>query len=329
MLAPITYELLGVGRQLAASLAPPRDLPATSSLAAVLVGSGVRPLAEDLAAHGAERVYVADASRLGSYLAEAYTPIVVQAVREAQPAVVLFGHTANGRELAPRVAFRLGCALVTDCTDLRIDPPGPDGTLVLTKPVYGGSAVAEFVAEEPAACQMATVRPRTFEPAERQEGRREAVVELEAALDAEAQRARVVETVREAAEGPRLKDAKIVVSGGRGLGGPENWHYVEELAAALGAAIGASRAVTDSGWVPASLQVGLTGTTVCPDLYITVGISGAVQHMAGCAGARSIVAINRDPNANIFRHARYGVVGDYRQVLPALIERIKELRGHA
>jgi electron transfer flavoprotein alpha subunit len=250
-----------------------------------------------------------------------------EAVREAQPAVVLFGHTANGRELAPRVAFRLGCALVTDCTDLRIDPPGPDGTLVLTKPVYGGSAVAEFVAEEPTACQMATIRPRAFEPAGQQEGRRAEVVELGPALDAEAHRARVVHTVREAAEGPRLKDAKIVVSGGRGLGGPENWHYVEELAAALGAAMGASRAVTDSGWVPASLQVGLTGTTVCPELYITVGISGAVQHMAGCAGARNIVAINRDPNANIFQHARYGVVGDYRQVLPALIERIKDLRG--
>jgi electron transfer flavoprotein alpha subunit len=127
--------------------------------------------------------------------------------------------------------------------------------------------------------------------------------------------------------GPRLKDAKAVVSGGRGVGGPENWHYVEELAGALGAAVGASRAVTDAGWVPPTHQVGLTGTTISPDLYVTVAVSGAVQHIAGCSGSRNIVAINRDPDANIFRHARFGVVGDYSKVVPALTRRIKELRG--
>ncbi len=148
------------------------------------------------------------------------------------------------------------------------------------------------------------------------------------AVPAASPRAVVVDTVQAApSAGPTLKDARVVVSGGRGLGGPENWHYVEELAAALGAAVGASRAVTDAGWVPPSLQVGLTGTTVSPDLYVAVGISGAVQHMAGCGGSRNLVAINRDPDANIFRHARWGIVGDYKEVLPALTARIKELKG--
>src|SRR5581483_11568292 len=137
-----------------------------------------------------------------------------------------------------------------------------------------------------------------------------------------------VDAVRAApSAGPTLKDARVVVSGGRGLGGPENWHYVEELAAALGAAVGATRAVTDAGWVPPSLQVGLTGVTITPDLYVTVGISGAVQHIAGVTGAKNIVAINRDADANIFRHARFGIVGDYRQILPALTAKLRELRG--
>ena len=138
----------------------------------------------------------------------------------------------------------------------------------------------------------------------------------------------VLEEVREqATTGPRLKDAKVIVSGGRGLGGPENWHFVEELAQVLGAAVGATRAVTDAGWVPSSLQVGLTGATIAPDLYITVGISGAVQHIAGISGARNVVAINRDADANIFKYARFGVVGDWKQILPAFTQRLRELRG--
>ena len=174
--------------------------------------------------------------------------------------------------------------------------------------------------------QMATLRPRAFEAGEPDSSRTAEVETLSVALP-EA-RIEVLEEVREAASsGPKLKDAKIVVSGGRGLGGPENWHFVEELAQTLGAAVGASRAVTDAGWVPPSLQVGLTGATIAPDLYITVAISGAVQHVAGISGARNVVAINRDADANIFKYARYGVVGDWKQVLPALTERLKQLRS--
>jgi electron transfer flavoprotein alpha subunit len=195
---------------------------------------------------------------------------------------------------------------------------------VMTKPVYGGAAVAELAVETTP--RMATVRPRAFEPAQPGAAAGEIrAVPLPAGVQPVV---RLVDTVREAqAAGPRLKDAKVVVSGGRGLGGAENWRYVEELAQALGGATGATRAVTDAGWVPPSLQVGLTGTTITPDLYVTVAVSGAVQHIAGCSGARNIVAINKDPDANIFKHARFGVVGDYKQVVPALAQRIRELRG--
>ncbi|MBI3973039.1 MAG: electron transfer flavoprotein subunit alpha/FixB family protein [Chloroflexi bacterium] len=314
-LAPISYELLGAARRLGGD-----------DVVAVLSGTEVRPLAGELAAHGAAQVYVADDPALADYVAETYLPVVEQAICHAQPSLVLLGQTANGRELAARLAFRLGCGLVTDCTRLAVNA----GTLVMTKPVHGGSAIAEYVAEAPAALQMATLRPRAFEPAGRVGAKPAAIVGLEvpAAVVAQAaERTRVIETVRQVSSGPRLKDARIVVAGGRGVGSAADWHLVAELAAALGGAVGATRAVTDAGWAPPSLQVGLTGATVTPDLYVAVGISGAVQHIAGCAGARTIVAINRDPNANIFKHARFGVVADYRQVLPALARRIAELRG--
>jgi electron transfer flavoprotein alpha subunit len=320
-LQPSAYELLGAGRDLLSALG-------AGPLTAVVAGAGVTPLAADLAARGADRVYVADAPPLADYLAEAFVPVVAAAVEQADPRAVLLAHSASGRELGPRLAFRLGWAVVTDVVGLRV---APGGGLVLTKPVYGGSAVAEYEAEDPEAPQVATLRPRAFEPAPGreagQDGRPPDVVALAVPDDPAGQWARVVETRREEATGPRLKTAGTVVSGGRGLGGPENWHYVEELAAALGAAVGATRAVTDAGWVPSTHQVGLTGTTVTPDLYIAVGISGAVQHIAGCSGARTIVAVNRDPEANIFKHARYGVVGDVHQVLPAFTERVKALRG--
>ena len=329
-LAPITFELFGAAHQLLAA-------EGSGIVAAVVAGSNIHTLAADLAAYGAGRVYVADDPSLAAYLGEAYVPVVEQAIRQAEPDVVLLGHTSTGRDLGARLAFRLGCGLVTDCTGLRVEAPAAGGDsaafasrLVITKPVYGGSAVAEY-APAGGACQFVTLRPRAFQPAQahKDAGPLELVELPIAAAGAAAARARVVDVVREAATGPRLKEAKIVVSGGRGLGGPEHWHYVEELAAALGAAVGATRAVTDAGWVPPSHQVGLTGTTVTPDLYVAAGISGAVQHVAGCSGSRTIVAINRDPDANIFKHARYGVVGDVRQVLPALTDRIKQLRGTA
>jgi electron transfer flavoprotein alpha subunit len=313
-LSPIDLELLGAGRRLADALGGP--------LTAVVVGQGVGGRAEAAGAAGADRVLVEDDARLGEYVGDLFVPVLEQAVRQAGPALVLLGQTAIGRELGPRLAFRLGAGLTTDVTDLRAE----DGTVVMTKPVYGGNAMAEYShATTPA---LATLRPRAFPPAEPRAGGSAQVEPLSVSIDEGRVRTRLVDTVKEAAsEGPRLRDAKIVVSGGRGLGGPENWHYVEELAQVLGAAVGATRAVTDAGWVPPSLQVGLTGVTITPDLYVTVGISGAVQHIAGVTGAKNIVAINRDADANIFRHARFGVVGDYKQIVPAFTAKVKELRG--
>lgn len=295
-------ELIGAAR----SVAEPVD--------ALLIGSGVRSAA-DLPVR---RVLVADDASLRPYTAEAWAPLIADAIGQSGADLVLFGHNLLTRELAPRVAFRLNAGLVTDCVALKRE----DGALIATKPVYGGSALADYAVESTPA--LVTLRPRAF--AEAESGGSPEVVELSVSpMEA---KVRVLDTVRAVgATGPTLKDAKVVVSGGRGLGGAENWRYVEELAAALGGAVGASRAVTDAGWVAPSLQVGLTGTTVNPDLYVAVGISGAVQHMAGCAGARNLVAINRDPDANVFRHARWGIVGDYKEVLPALTARVRELRG--
>jgi electron transfer flavoprotein alpha subunit len=242
------------------------------------------------------------------------------AVQQAQPRVVLLTHSAAGRLLGPALANRLDTAVVTDATALRME----GDRLVITKPVYGGSALAEQqVTTSP---QMATLRPRAFQAAEPRSGQQAQVEPLQ--VPATGERVEVLEEVREeAASGPKLKDAKIVVSGGRGLGAAENWQYVEELAQVLGAAVGASRAVTDAGWVSPSHQVGLTGATVAPDLYIAIGISGAVQHIAGISGARNVVAINRDADANIFKYARFGVLGDWKAVLPAFTQRLKELRS--
>lgn len=313
-LAPVTAELAGIGRTVADQL--------SSSLAAALLGSGAGSAADELGTFGVDTVLVADDPALSEYNGDAYVAVIERIVRETSPGVLLIAHTPNGRELAARLAFRLQTGLITDCTGLQVE----DGLLVMTKPVYGGSAIGEFVVAD-ARPQMATTRPRAFEPPTPAQGRQARVQSVPVSLGG-AVRTRVVGTAREvAAAGPRLKDAKTIVTGGRGLGGPDNWHYVEELAGATGAAIGATRAVTDAGWVPAAMQVGLTGATVSPDLYIAVGVSGAVQHIAGCSGSRNIVAINKDPDANIFKHARYGVVGDYKQVVPALAKRIKELRG--
>ena len=241
-----------------------------------------------------------------------------QAAQQLHPDVVLVTHAGSSRALAASLAYRLDSGMVTDATALRLD----NGDLIITKPVFGGSAIAEFaISTSP---KVVTLRPRAFEtdePAAAKDAQVEPLVApaFESAID-------VLEEIREqATTGPRLKDAKVIISGGRGLGGPENWHFVEELALLLGAAVGATRAVTDAGWVSPSLQVGLTGATVAPDLYITIGISGAVQHIAGISGARNVVAINRDADANIFKYARFGVVGDWKQIVPAFTQRLKEL----
>lgn len=310
-LAPTTAELVGVGVRLGGELSGP--------VTALVAGKNIQGLAASLGQLGVDKVLVADSQSPTPPSVDWLLAAGEQAVKQASPDVILLTHGGGGRDLAPSLAYRLDTGLVTDATALRAE----GGELVITKPVYGGSAIAEFsIASSP---KVVTLRPRAFEAPESPTAK-DAQVEALSVPDADA--IEVLEEIREqATTGPRLKDAKVIVSGGRGLGGPENWGAIEELAEVLGAAIGATRAVTDAGWVPPSLQVGLTGATVAPDLYITVGISGAVQHIAGISGARNVVAINRDGDANIFKYARFGVVGDWKQIVPAFTQRLRELRG--
>jgi electron transfer flavoprotein alpha subunit len=312
-LAATTAELAAEGARLADELGG-------GPVCVLLAGKNIQGLASTLGQLGVEKVLVADSQSTTPPSPQWFLSAAEQAAKQARPDVILLTHTGTSRDLGPSLAYRLDSGIVTDATALRVE----GGELVITKPVFGGSAIAEFsISTSP---RVVTLRPRAFEtddaPAPRE-------AQIEALQVPEGEHAiEVLEEIREqATTGPRLKDAKVIVSGGRGLGGPENWKFVDELAQVLGGAVGATRAVTDAGWVPPSLQVGLTGATVAPDLYITIGISGAVQHIAGISGARNVVAINRDGDANIFKYARFGVVGDWKQIVPAFTKRLKELRG--
>ncbi len=247
-------------------------------------------------------------------------------VDAAQAAVTLSGaryvigaKTLTGRDVMPRLAFRLGTALASDCSAVSLDE---SGRLIATRPVYGGNAEALVACLGSVA--VASLRPKSVDALEPDASRSGEVLPLEFEANV---RTRVLERVEEAGEGVRLENARVVVSGGRGLGGPEPFDSLRELANMLGGAVGASRAACDAGWVPSGYQVGLTGKTVTPDLYIAVGISGASQHMAGCSNSRTLVAINKDAGANIFKEARFGVAGDWQKVLPAFMEQLHELMG--
>jgi electron transfer flavoprotein alpha subunit len=245
-------------------------------------------------------------------------------VKQVSPSILIMGTTSMGRDLAPRLAFRLDTAVSMDCVALEIDPGSK--LLLQTRPVYGGNARAVFICED-SKPQMATVRAKAMDPKERDDARKGEVSTIEAGLDPSIIRTKVIDMVKEEVAGIKLEDAEVIVTGGRGIGSSEGFQELEPLAKALGAAIGATRPPCDNGWVPASLQVGLTGKIVSPTLYIAVALSGSSQHIAGCSGAKNIIAINKDPEANIFKEARFGVVGDYKKVLPAFTKKVQELLG--
>ena len=309
----ITAELLGCGRKMADELG--------EELSSVIIGSDLGELAREAITLGADRVYVVDDPLLEDYKTDSYVTVMEKVIREAKPGIVLMGQTSIGRDLAPRLAFRLDTAATMDCVGLSIDPDSQ--RLLQTKPVHGGIAMAEFVNDlDP---QIATVRSKVMTPLEPDDSRDGEVINVEAGLDPSTIRTRVLEKVKEEVEGIKLEDAQVVVSGGRGIGGADGFKQLAELAKLLNGAVGASRPACDSGWMPDTSQIGLTGKIVTPDLYLAIGIAGISQHMAGCSGSRTIVAVNKDEEANIFKEAHYGVVGDWKVILPAFTEKVREL----
>jgi len=312
-LPSISNELLGCGRRLADDLG--------QELCTVLVGSDVRSLAQEAIAFGADKVYVVDDPLLKEYQTDSYVSVMEKVVRQVMPQILILGQTSVGRDLAPMLAFRLDTTATLDCVDLAIDP---DTKLLLQiKPVYGGNAHATFTCDSYP--QIATVRIKVMSPLEPNASKQGEVITIDAGLDPSTIRTRLLKRVKEEEGGVRLEDAQIVVSGGRGIGSAEGFKQLQELAAMVKGAVGATRPPCDNDWVAYNLQVGLTGKIVNPDLYIAIALSGSSQHLSGCAHSKSIIAINKDPKANIFNQADFGVVGDWKKVLPAFRDKLKEL----
>jgi electron transfer flavoprotein alpha subunit len=310
----ITTELLGCGRKLADEL--------KEDLSCLLASDAVGDLAKEAIAFGADKVYTVEDSTLKRYEADCYMQVADQVVGQVSPRVILLGNTPMGADLAPRLAFRLQVGLSTDCLELSIDP----GTkqLTQTSSVYGGNAQAIFTSE--ALPQIATIRVKAMSPIKRDESRKGEVIPAKVTVDASKVKTKVVETIKEEVTGVKLEDAAAIVCGGRGCGGPEPYDStLKELATVLKGAVGASRPPCDNGWVPEAMHIGLTGKIVAPDIYFAIAISGASQHMSGCSGSKTIIAINKDPEANIFKQAHFGVVGKFEDVVPALTAKLKEL----
>jgi electron transfer flavoprotein alpha subunit len=315
-LAPITIELLGAGRKLADELG--------EELSILLMGSKAAGLGQEAIAYGADKVYVADDGILDSYNSDAYTQVAANLCKKVLPSIMLFGHTDMGCDMSPRLNGRLGGGLSMECAALAIDPATKQ--LLATRPVFGGNALATMVAKA-ARPQMATIRAKVVPPAERDDSRQGAVIPVEDKLDASAIKVKLVERIKEEVEGVKLEDAEVVVAGGRGMGTAKDFAALRELADILGGAVGGTRVACDEGWAPATLQIGQSGKVVSPKLYIAVGLSGAMAHIAGCLGSKYIVAINKDNEANIFNVAHFGIVGDWKEVLPTLTAKLKELKG--
>ncbi|NLX62511.1 MAG: electron transfer flavoprotein subunit alpha [Tissierellia bacterium] len=310
----IATELLGEGRKIADKLGV--------ELTAILLGHKVDPLADNLIKYGADRVIYADHELLNTYTTDAYTKVICELIKERKPEIMLLGATNIGRDLAPRISARIHTGLTADCTRLDVDLE--NRRLMQTRPAFGGNLMATIVTPNHRP-QMATVRPGVMERAPYEEGREGIVEKVTPDLTEADIRAKVLETVKGGKPQVKLEEAKIIVSGGRGLGNPEGFKLIEQLAEKLGAVVGASRATVDAGWIDHAHQVGQTGKTVRPDLYIACGISGAIQHLAGMKESKCIVAINKDKNAPIFDVADYGIVGDLYEIIPEIISALENV----
>lgn len=311
VIASVSYELLGIGQELARELGV--------NLTAVLFGHDITNKAGDLIAHGAEEVYVVDSPWLKDFQDDTYGQVLSHLIREKKPEIVLTGATSIGRSFIPKVAAALHTGLTADCTGLSIDKE--KRLLLQTRPAFGGNIMATIICPHHRP-QMATVRPRVMKKTERIDlpGK---VLSLEVKEELLSSRTTSLKFVEEVEETVNLAEADIIVAGGHGLGEAKNFKLLQDLAVAIGGAVGASRAAVDAGWVPYSHQIGQTGKTVCPKFYIACGISGAVQHLAGMQSSDIIVAINKDPHAPIFKVATYGLVGDLFEIVPALTRAIE------
>jgi electron transfer flavoprotein alpha subunit len=308
----VSYEIVSEGRRLADSLG--------QVVTAVLLGSGVKDKAATLGHYGADRVLVADDPRLETYTTDAYVAVIAEVVKANDPAILLLGGSAQGKDLSARLSARLGVGTAQDCTSFSLE----SGNLVALRPIYAGKAYAKvsFADSWP---QMVVARPNVMAMNEPDTSKSSEVVDASFSLDDSVLKTRVVESIRDESGKVDLTEADIIVSGGRGMKGPEGYGILEDLANVLGASVGASRSAVDAGWRPHSDQVGQTGKVVSPNLYIACGISGAIQHLAGMSTSKVIVAINKDAEAPIFQKADYGVVDDLFNIIPAFTEEVKKI----
>ena len=329
VISNIAYELIGKGKELA------KDLGV--EVTAVLVGSDVKGLADQLAEYGADKVIVVDDPELKEYRTEPYTHAIASVIKEFKPEIFLIGATAIGRDLGPRVCARIHTGLTADCTKLDIGDfpmnpvPGREtkhNQLLMTRPAFGGNTIATIACPD-FRPQMATVRPGVMQKAPKEAGKKAVVTEFNPGFTKNNKYVDILEVVKAVSNTVDIMDAKILVSGGRGVGSPENFKILDDLAEAIGGTVSFSRAVVDAGWKPKDLQVGQTGKTVRPNVYFAIGISGAIQHLAGMEESDIIVAINKDESAPIFDVADYGVVGDLNKIVPMLTEKIKEAKAAA
>ena len=329
VISNIAYELIGKGKELA------KDLGV--EVTAVLVGSDVKGLADQLAEYGADKVIGVDDPELKEYRTEPYTHAIASVIKEFKPEIFLIGATAIGRDLGPRVCARIHTGLTADCTKLDIGDfpmnpvPGREtkhNQLLMTRPAFGGNTIATIACPD-FRPQMATVRPGVMQKAPKEAGKKAVVTEFNPGFTKNNKYVDILEVVKAVSNTVDIMDAKILVSGGRGVGSPENFKILDDLAEAIGGTVSCSRAVVDAGWKPKDLQVGQTGKTVRPNVYFAIGISGAIQHLAGMEESDIIVAINKDESAPIFDVADYGVVGDLNKIVPMLTEKIKEAKAAA
>jgi len=315
IIQPVVFELLGKGRELADKL--------NTKLSCVLLGHNIKSKTQELIYRGADNVYVVDTPETEHFLDDTYTKVFVSLIRKYRPEIILCGATTIGRALMARVAVRIHAGLTADCTHLDIDTK--EKILLQTRPAFGGNIMATIVTRNHRP-QMSTVRHKVMKERDVDNSRKGEVIEEKFDAQSLSSRTKLLDIVEEVSATINIAEADIIVSGGRGMKGPENFAMLEELAKVLGGAVGSSRAAVDSGWMPYSHQVGQTGKTVCPKIYIACGISGQIQHLVGMQSSKTIIAINQDPHAPIFNVATYGMVGDLFTIVPLLTKKFKESR---